>query len=56
MFACLIVLIMFYRFFFKYIFISNNCSFNVYADIEASSSQSMTKRNPVPDSDQPPPF
>ena len=29
--------------FFNYLFISNNCSFNVHANIEASSSQSMTE-------------
>ena len=29
---------------FNYLFISNNCSFNVHANIEASSPQSMTKK------------
>ena len=37
---------------FFFLFISNNCSFNVYANIEASSSQSMAKTNPVPRFDQ----
>ena len=51
MFVCLIDLVMFNPFFF-FFFISNTCSFNVHANIEASSSQSMDKTNPVPGFDQ----
>ena len=36
-----------------FLFISNICSFNVHANIEASSSQSMGKTNPVPGLHQP---
>ena len=55
LFVCLIDLVTFYHFLFSFLFISNTCSLNVHANIEASSSQSMGKTNPVPGFDQPTP-
>ena len=55
MFVCLIDLVMFYHLLFSfYLFVSNTCSFNVHANIEALSSQLIAKTNPVPGFDQPP--